>query len=224
MIKMSGNNNKSRNLELTSEQLDILKELGNIGAGHAITALSELIEDRVDVSLTAVNIIPFWNIPDLFEDPNTEAFGIYSEIIDKSDLSIIQFYTKESVINLVNILNDEDEINVEDINTIEELDEFTYSIISEIGNILSGNYASAVANLLSIGLVPGVPKLALDNLNAMLDTVIAKYSQYSDYTIIVKTKIQVKDIKLNGTICLIPSMKILKELFKILNLKYDLNI
>ena len=74
MIKMSENNNKSRNLELTPEQLDILKELGNIGAGHAITALSELIEDRVDVSLTAVNIIPFWIIPDLFEDPNTEAF------------------------------------------------------------------------------------------------------------------------------------------------------
>ena len=224
MIKISVENNKSGNIELTPEQLDMLKELGNIGSGHAITALSELINDRVDVSLTAVKIIPFWKIPDLFENPNTEAFGIYSEIIGKPDLSIIQIFTKVSVINLINILNDEDHIEIEDVRSIQELDDFTCSIISEIGNILAGNYASALANLLSIKLVPEVPKLALDNLNAMLDTIIAKYSLNSDYTIIVKTKIQVKEIELNGTLCLVPSMKILKELFKILNIKYDVNI
>jgi len=224
VIKISVENNKSGNIELTPEQLDMLKELGNIGSGHAITALSELINDRVDVSLTAVKIIPFWKIPDLFENPNTEAFGIYSEIIGKPDLSIIQIFTKVSVINLINILNDEDHIEIEDVRSIQELDDFTCSIISEIGNILAGNYASALANLLSIKLVPEVPKLALDNLNAMLDTIIAKYSLNSDYTIIVKTKIQVKEIELNGTLCLVPSMKILKELFKILNIKYDVNI
>lgn len=224
MIKINLENNKSGNIKLTPEQLDMLKELGNIGSGHAITALSELINDRVDVSLTAVNIIPFWKIPDLFENPNTEAFGIYSEIIGKPDLSIIQIFTKVSVINLINILNDEDHIEIEDVRSIQELDDFTRSIISEIGNILAGNYASALANLLSIKLVPEVPKLALDNLNAMLDTIIAKYSINSDYTIIVKTKIQVKEIELNGTLCLVPSMKILKELFKILNIKYDVNI
>ncbi|HDZ18420.1 MAG TPA: hypothetical protein ENH75_09025 [archaeon] len=224
MIKISVENNKSGNIKLTPEQLDMLKELGNIGSGHAITALSELINDRVDVSLTAVKIIPFWKIPDLFENPNTEAFGIYSEIIGKPDLSIIQIFTKVSVINLINILNDEDHIEIEDVRSIQELDDFTCSIISEIGNILAGNYASALANLLSIKLVPEVPKLALDNLNAMLDTIIAKYSLNSDYTIIVKTKIQVKEIELNGTLCLVPSMKILKELFKILNIKYDVNI
>lgn len=224
MITISVENNKSGNIKLTPEQLDMLKELGNIGSGHAITALSELINDRVDVSLTAVNIIPFWKIPDLFENPNTEAFGIYSEIIGKPDLSIIQIFTKVSVINLINILNDEDHIEIEDVRSIQELDDFTRSIISEIGNILAGNYASALANLLSIKLVPEVPKLALDNLNAMLDTIIAKHSLNSDYTIIVKTKIQVKEIELNGTLCLVPSMKILKELFKILNIKYDINI
>ncbi len=224
MITINVENNKSGKISLTPEQLDILKELGNIGSGHAITALSELINDRVDVSLTAVNIIPFWKIPDLFENPNSEAFGIYSEILDKPDLSIIQIFTKVSMINLVNILNDEDQIAIEDVRSIQELDDFTRSVISEIGNILSGNYANALADLLSIKLVPGVPKLALDNLNAMLDTIIAKYALYSDYTIIVKTKIQVKEIKLNGTICLVPSMKILKELFKILKIKYDVDI
>ncbi len=221
---MSREEDKSRNIELTSEQLDILKEFGNLGSGHAITALSELVNEKVDVSLTAVNLVPFWKIPDLFDNPNTDAFGIYSDIINKTDLSIIQIFTKESMINLANHLSDNDKINVSDIKSIKDLDDLSISIIREIGNILSGNYASALANLLSISLVPNVPIVALDNLNAMLDTLIAKYSKFSDYTIIVKTRLSVKEIKLNGIICLIPSMDILKELFKILNIKYDMNI
>ncbi len=221
---MNRENDKAKNIELTAAQFDILKELGNLGSGHAITALSELINDKVDVSLTAVNLIPFWEIPNLFDNPNTDAFGIYSDIIGKPDLSIVQIFTKESIINLVNVLTDYEKVSMDDIKTIKDLDEFSMSIITEIGNILSGNYASALANLLSIGLIPNVPKLALDNLNAMLDMLIAKYSQFSDYTIIVKTKLMVKEINLSGIICLIPSMKILKELFKILNIKYDINL
>ena len=221
---MNRENDKAKNIELTAAQFDILKELGNLGSGHAITALSELINDKVDVSLTAVNLIPFWEIPNLFDNPNTDAFGIYSDIIGKPDLSIVQIFTKESIINLVNVLTDYEKVSMDDIKTIKDLDEFSMSIITEIGNILSGNYASALANLLSIGLIPNVPKLALDNLNAMLDMLIAKYSQFSDYTIIVKTKLTVKEINLSGIICLIPSMKILKELFKILNIKYDINL
>ena len=221
---MNSEKNRSEDINLSPDQVDILKELCNIGSGNAITALSKLINNKVDVSLTAVNLVPFWKIPDLFENPNTEAFGIYSEIQDKHDLAIIQIFTKDSIINLVNILNDEDQISVEDVKLIHDLDDYTRSIISEIGNILAGNYANALANLLSIKLVPGVPKLALDNINAMLDPIIAKYSFNSDYTIIVRTKIKVKEIKLNGIICLIPSMKILKELFKILKIKYDLDI
>lgn len=221
---MSREDGKSRNIELTLEQLDILREFGNLGSGHAITALSKLINEKVDVSLTAVNLVPFWKIPDLFDNPNTDAFGIYSDIINKTDLSIIQIFTKESMINLTNYLSESDKINVSDIKSIKDLDELSISIIREIGNILSGNYASALANLLSISLVPNVPIVALDNLNAMLDTLIAKYSKFSDYTIIVKTRLSVKEIKLNGIICLIPSMDILKELFKILNIKYDMNI
>jgi chemotaxis protein CheC len=222
--KVSEENLESKFVKLTPEQLDILKELGNIGSGHAITALSELINEKVDVSLTAVNLIPFWKIPELFELPNSEVFGIYSEILGKTDISIIQIFTKESVINLINILNENAEISLKDINVIEDLDDFSYSIISEIGNILSGNYASALANLLSIAIVPGVPKLALDRLSAMLDSLIAKYSQFSNYSIVVKTKIWVKEIKLDGTICLVPSIEILNDLFKILKIKYNADV
>ena len=73
-------------VELTEEQLDLLKEIGNIGSGHAITALSELLNKNVEVSLTSANIETFWKVPDMFENPNEEVVVIFSKIPINSDL------------------------------------------------------------------------------------------------------------------------------------------
>jgi len=216
--------NNSINIKLTQDQLDMLKELGNIGSGHAITALSKLLNNKIEVSLTAADIMPFWKVPELFDNPYMDMVVIYSDIPSNSDLAIIQIFTKESIVNLINILTDHDKISSKDLEIIDDLDDFSCSIINEIGNILSGHYANAIADLLSIKLMPNVPKIAFDTLNAILEGIIAKYSQISDYMVIINTKLKISDINLEGTICLIPSISILKNIFKILNLKYDLNL
>lgn len=215
---------KPTDIKLTPEQLDILKELGNIGSGHAITALSKLVNNKIDVSLTSIDIVPFWKVPEQFNEPKIDMVGIYSKIPFKSDLAIIQLFTKASIVSLINLLSNNDKIVVEDIKTIDDLDDFSLSIISEIGNILSGHYTNALADMLSIKLVPNVPKIAIDSLNAILETLIAKFSQLSDYMILINTKLKVLDVNIEGIICLIPSINILKSLFSILNLKYNLNL
>lgn len=216
--------NDSVNIKLTMDQLDMLKELGNIGSGNAITALSELLSSKIEVSLTSADILSFWKVPELFDNPFVEMVGIYSDFALNSDLVIIQIFTKESVMNLINLLSDQKKISIEDLKTIDELDDLSSSIINEIGNILSGHYANALADLLSVKLIPNVPRVAIDTLNAILEFIIAKYAQISDYMVLIKTKLTVSNIKLEGTICLIPSLSILKSLFEILNLKYDLNL
>lgn len=221
---MKKNDNVSGGVQFTPEQLDILKEMGNIGSGHAITALSELLNNKIDVSLTSAEIIQFWKVKELFDYPHVEVFGIYSEIHLNSDLSIIQIFTKESIINLINLLNEDSKLSIENIRFIDDLDDLSLSIITEIGNILSGHYANALADLLSIKIVPNVPTVALDSLSAMLNGLIAKYSQISDYLVIIKTKLAMKDIKMNCAIFFIPSLNILNNLFKILNIKYDMNL
>lgn len=216
--------NDSVNIKLTMDQLDMLKELGNIGSGNAITALSELLSSKIEVSLTSADILSFWKVPELFDNPFVEMVGIYSDFALNSDLAIIQIFTKESVLNLINLLSDQKKISIEDLKTIDELDDLSSSIINEIGNILSGHYANALADLLSVKLIPNVPRVAIDTLNAILESIIAKYAQISDYMVLINTKLTVSNIKLEGTICLIPSLSILKSLFEILNLKYDLNL
>ncbi len=211
-------------VELTAEELDMLKEIGNIGSGHAITALSELLNKNVEVSLTSANIDTFWKVPDMFDSPDEEVVVIFSKIPVNSDLSIVQIFPKESIFKLINLLNNSDKKSGHIVESTNDLNEFSYSIISEIGNILSGHYASALADLLSIRLVPNVPIIAIDSLNAILNSIIAKYSQIIDYIILINTKLMVSDLNINGTICLIPNITILKGLFKILNIKYELNL
>ncbi|MFW9773675.1 MAG: chemotaxis protein CheC [Candidatus Thorarchaeota archaeon] len=217
---------KYRSMEITLEpkQVDILKKLGNIGSGNAIKALSKLLSHEIEVSLTSVDIIPFWRVYEMFDIPNISIFGIYSKISYTSDLAIIQIFSKESTINLLNSLSGYNKILVKDINVINDLDEFSYSIISEIGNILTGSYANALADLLSIKLIPTVPKIALDTLNALLNGIIAKFSQFSDYLILIKTIVRIPDMNIQGLIGFIPSMTILEEFFSILNIKYNLNL
>ena len=221
---MNNNFKMPEEFHLTPEQLDMLKEIGNIGSGHAITAFSKLFNYEIDVSLTSADIIPFWKVVELFESPKVEVFGIYSEIHLTSDLSIIQIFTKESILNLVNFLNEDSNLTIENVRVSVDLDELSLSIITEIGNILSGHYANGLADLMSIRLVPTVPTVALDTLNAMLNRIIAKYSQISDYLVLIKTNITLKEIKINCVMCFIPSLNILKNLFKILNLKYDMDL
>ncbi|MFX1343613.1 MAG: chemotaxis protein CheC [Promethearchaeota archaeon] len=224
---MNQNNNNHKLLEgfeLTPEQLETLKELGNIGSGHAITALSKLLNNEIKVFLTSAEIIPFWKVPELFDNPNLEVFGIYSEIPYNSDISIIQIFSKESIVNLINLLNTNNKIFVDKIITIKDLDHFSISVITEIGNILTGHYTSALADILSIKLIPNVPIVALDTLNAMLSGIIARYSQLSDYIMLINTKLTLPKINLNCIICFIPSLMILKNLFEILNIKYNMNL
>ena len=142
----------------------------------------------------------------------------------EKDVSHLHSLSNEQLIKYLKSETDYDKKSIDNVNSNNDLDDFSYSIINEIGNILSGHYASALADLLSIKLIPKVPKVAIDTLNAILNCIIAKYSQLIDYLILINTKLIVSDLNINGTICLIPSIEILRSLFEILNVKYDMNL
>lgn len=45
--------------EMSQEYFDILRELGNIGAGNATTALAEMLQCKVDMSVPKVGLLEF---------------------------------------------------------------------------------------------------------------------------------------------------------------------
>jgi len=209
-------NGANESIILSPEQLDSLKELGNIGSGNAVVALSELINKRIEVSLTGIKIIPFWDLSKIYPDPENEVFGICSNIKGEHNLTVLQIFTKESIINIINILSKK---NIENIIEIEELDDLTRSTISEIGNILAGHYASSLANLMEIKLIPDVPVLALDTIGAICNSIAANYSRLTDSIIIINTKLKIEELSIDGIICFIPSVETIELIFKLLNIQ-----
>lgn len=212
---------------LSSEQNDTLMELGNIGSGNAITALSKLLDKKIEMALTLLKVVPFWEVTYLFEDPKTRVFGILSKIKENNDLIFLQIYTVESAINLINgvvkLINgvENDNLHKEKIKVLEDLDDFSLSIISEVGNIVAGHYSSALANLMSIRLVPDVPDVALENVSALIDSIIASNCQVNDYSVIIENKLILGELEFSGHFFLIPSMETIAQFIHALNLKYD---
>ncbi len=214
--------NKDDELKLTFEQIDYLKELGNIGSGNAAVALSKLLNKRIEMSLTSFEIIPFWKLPERFGGRGMRIFGIYSVVNGIDHLSILQIFTIESIVNLINILNEEEEEKITEINNLEELDEFSLSIISETGNILAGNYTSSLADLMSTKLIPDVPDVALDSVGAIMDGILASCSESIDIALLIRTKLVIEELNLEGTLCLFPSVNALNKLFEILNIESNI--
>ena len=207
------------NIKLSPMQLDSLMELGNIGSGHAITALSQLLDRKIDVFLTSVDLIPFWELPDKFGGREVEVFGILSLVKEKQPLSILQIFAKESLINLVNIIAIDEKIDTQNMKSFLDLDEYLQSTIVELGNILSGHYANALADLMETKLVPDVPDVAFDSLGAIMDGVIAKSAEISDLMILINTKMAIEELDINGMLLFLPSPSGLKEIFKAINIE-----
>jgi chemotaxis protein CheC len=211
------------NFQLTQYQIDTLMELGNIGSGNAITALSHLLDKRIEVSLTSGEIIPFWKLTDKLGGPNTEVFGINSLVKGETYLNILQIFTKKSIFNLVDILSEQKKQEKIEIKNLDDFDEYTISLIVEIGNILAGHYTSALADLLSTKYVPDVPFLAFDKLGAIINEFLATCSENLDFILMINTKLKIEDLDFFGIFCFIPSVETLDILFDKLDLAVNLN-
>src|SRR5437879_12152850 len=67
--------------DLKALQLDALKEVANIGAGHAATALSQLTNRRVMISVPEINIARLEEVPELLGNAGEEVAAVPTHIL-----------------------------------------------------------------------------------------------------------------------------------------------
>ena len=111
--------------ELNSMQIDVLREIGNIGAGNAATALSKMISKRIDMDVPKINILEFKNVAELVGGPETEVIGIYFKVNGDITGSIMVIIDKKSAKKLTNLLmdrnNEEDDLDEMDLSALRRL-------------------------------------------------------------------------------------------------------
>jgi chemotaxis protein CheC len=200
-------------------QMDVLREIGNIGAGHAATALSKLIQREVDMKVPQVNIIPFDEIADFVGGAEALVLTVFLRVEGDCPGNMFFIVDLPSARNLLRQLLGLHENTSDD----EPLSEMELSAMQEIGNILTGSYLSSLADFTKLNLQPSVPALAIDMAGAILSYGLIELGNSGDYALTIDTAFFEGNEEVEGHFFLIPDPDSLEKLFLALGVPLDGN-
>ncbi|SHJ91286.1 chemotaxis protein CheC [Paramaledivibacter caminithermalis] len=176
--------------------LDVLKEVGNIGAGNATTALAKMLNKKIDMTVPKVNVLDFSDVADLIGGAETIVCSTLFEIEGDLNGSIMFLLETEYSKKLVSLIMNGYEVK--------DIDDLAKSALKEIGNILSGAYVSSLSGLTGLNMKISVPSLAIDMAGAILSVPAIKFGQVSDKILIIETQFLEGNDNVKGYFLLVP--------------------
>ncbi|SDJ71993.1 chemotaxis protein CheC [Sediminibacillus albus] len=171
---------------LSNYQLDTLKEIGNIGAGNAATALSKLLDRKIDMKTPSVRITSFDETMEMVGGAETVIVSVFLRIEGEAPGSMFYVFSPEQAEQFVHQITGNEEFSFAN----PPYPEMGLSILHEIGNILAGSYLTALSDFTLINMQPSVPSLTMDMAGAIISEGLMELSRESDYAIIIDTTIQ----------------------------------
>lgn len=196
---------KLENLNLS--ELDALREVGNIGAGNAATALSQILGKRVDMSVPRARVLELNQVPEILGGTENLVVGVYLRIFGDIQGNIMFLLPTQSAERLVEMLmGGTDEEGV--------AGEIAQSAIMEVGNIITSSYLNALSSFSGLTIVPSTPALAYDMAGAIMSTILIELSEVSDYALLIETEFMGDGESLDANFFMLPDLDSLYVLLK----------
>lgn len=196
--------------DLNNLQLDVLREIGNIGAGNAATALAKMLNKKIDMDVPKVKILEFKEVNDILGGADEQVIGILLSVTGDLTGNIMFILDYKAARVLVNILMglpaEEDS----------EFSEMELSALKEIGNILSGSYLSALSTLTNLSIMPSIPDIAIDMAGAILSVPAIEFGKVGDTVLYIETEFSEGSTKVVGDFFLVPDVDSYDTLLKAL--------
>lgn len=193
--------------ELSDIQLDALKEVANIGTGNAATAFSQMLDQKIDMSVPEVDIMPLNEIPEILGGPETLIAGILIEVMGDIPGKILFALDEESAKRMTTLLLDRRLNDVE-----EQDDEIEESTLKEMGNILANSYLNALSRMTNLSPLPSVPGLSLDMAGAILEVAFLQVGYIGNYALVVETEFWDGEDRISGNFFFIPTPESLNKI------------
>jgi chemotaxis protein CheC len=190
---------------LSEIELDILNELGNIGAGHAATSLSMLFDREVDIAVPEIRVVEIKNIHDELNSDIAAGVLIALESPEENKSGYLYIMIPE---------NSSKQIAASFFGSEELDDEMYASTIMEIGNILASSFCDALAEFMDITLLPSPPSFSVGNPTAIVDSVVSQMAKSSEHMIIFGTSLKT-DSNMEIYLSLLPEQGLLENIMKI---------
>src|SRR5579883_3108659 len=147
---------------LDALRLDALKEVGNIGAGNAMTALATMIDQTVDMSVPRVGIVPLGEFAQMAGGPESLAAGVYMPVAGDAPGHVAFLLPAESAFRLA------DQLLGRPVGTTTSFEDLEFSALMEVGNILASSYLVAIGDMTGLNLLSSPPAIAIDMTAAIL--------------------------------------------------------
>lgn len=199
--------------DISEFQLDAFREIGTIGAGNGATALSQLMNRKIGMTVPAVKVLPFTEVPDEVGGPETLVAGIITTVEGPAPCNILFMFPIESAKYLVSKLLGCDSQSDD---TITDMGK---SALAELVNIVSGAYLNSLASFTKLDFIPSVPALAVDMAGAILDTVLAQIGIAGDHAILLQTVFSEIEENITGHFFLLPQAGSLEKILQSIGVK-----
>ena len=200
--------------QMDNMQFDVLKEIGNIGAGNATTALSQMLAVKIDMKVPKVDLLEFKDMGDLMGGAENIVVGILLTLQGDIEGMMMFLLEKSSAQNIVRMLmggmcSSDEEGN---------FSEMELSALQEIGNIIAGAYLSSLSTLTNLTIASSIPHMAIDMAGAILSVPAIEFGKISDRALLIETELGEQETEVNGYFILIPTLESYSQILTSLGL------
>ena len=183
--------------DVNNMYLDVLKEIGNIGAGNATTAIANMLGMKIDMNVPNVKLMEVSKLGTAVGAEDETIVGIFLEVMNDIEGSMMFLVDIPSARYLVN------KLMMEDVPADKPFDEMELSALKEIGNIIAGSYLSALSSMTNLVISPSVPYIAVDMAGAILSVPAIQFGQYGNNALLIETEFG-DERMINGYFILMP--------------------
>ncbi|MFR4352149.1 MAG: chemotaxis protein CheC [Roseburia sp.] len=183
--------------EVNNMYLDVLRELGNIGAGNATSAIANMLGMKMDMHVPSIRLMEVSKLGMAIGEEDETIVGIFLEVEKDINGSMMFLMEIPSARYLVN------KLMMQDTSADTPFGEMELSALKEIGNIIAGSYLSALSSLTNLVILPSIPYIAVDMAASILSVPAIEFGQYGDNALLIQTEI-CADIEINGYFILMP--------------------
>lgn len=194
--------------KLKALQLDALREVANIGAGHAATALSQMTGQTIMISVPRINIAPLEDIPNQVAMHEEPVAAVLMKILgDLTGLALLVF-PQPTALRVAGLMMKRERVTV--------LGDIEQSALREAGNILSAAYLNALSEFMGMILLPSPPSLAIDMSDAVMSSTFVEMAQGAEYVFCVETEFHLKELNesLRGFFLMMPDVASLTAMLR----------
>lgn len=192
--------------DLSDMQIDVLREVGNIGSGNATTALSSMVGKMIDIEVPKVEVLDFNDAIEAVGGPEKVIAGVLIRINGDID-GMIMFLFEQNLISLI-----EQTFFGEAPESIFSLNEAQMSALTEMGNIMAGSYVNAISQLAGMTIDVEVPVMTIDMLGAIMSVPAVEMGEMGDKLLFIDNNMIVDKTSIQSKMLLLPTIDSLDHL------------